>query len=436
MKKIGLIVLMTVLLLFLTSAFAAGEDKPAQKEVFTLEECLKMGFQNNTQLLLADSNIKMYGKEVQSAFSGFMPTISYNINKYAPYNYDSGYSATSYDYNYFVKEITFNQLLLGGAVSLNYVNAKLNLATAIEDKRRTEQGLAYQIRAAFYDMWVKQQNLLTASVSENDMKKHYQLVNIMYKAGASNKLELYEAQGQWEEQKVATMEAKNELAQARLVLANLMNIDRFLEFEVNYILSQFEPDTDNNDSIKTIVEEAYKDRPEMHKAKITIEIAKNNLKIQKVKLLPTLSLTYDNQLDSEEINDTKGIKTWYVIFTLSGVIFDGFNNLAEQGVAKQNLESARLQEDIQRDQIFTEVIQSLQSLKQSYDLIGSTNLNVRFMQERANLTRLQYNNGKADTTDIINAQVSLDKALNQYYQQVMNYLTAKAKLDYALGNGE
>jgi outer membrane protein TolC len=232
------------------------------------------------------------------------------------------------------------------------------------------------------------------------------------------------------------MAAKNEVAQARLALANLINVDRFLEFEVKYDLSTFNPTDVNDDSIKTIVQEAYRDRPEMHKVKLSIEIAENNLKIQKAKFLPTLNLIYDYKLQSEEIDDTSGIKTWSILFSLTGPLFDGFATQTGLEIAKQKLISTELQETVQCDQIFSEVIQSLQSLKQSYDLIKSTRLNVNFMKERVYLTKLQYNNGKASTTDFISAQSSLDKALNGYYAQIMGYLSALAKLDYVLGNGK
>lgn len=430
MKKVWLIAL--VAMLISAYAFAAEESKPTEPITLSLDDCLKMGFKNNTQLLLAKNNIEIYKKEVQRVFSGFLPTISYNISDY---NTETSYpnNPLSYEYGYLEKEVTLSQMLYNGGVTyLNYANAKKNLTTAMEDKRRTEQNLTYQIKAAFYDLWLKQQNLSTALESEKNMEKHYQLVDLMYKAGKSNKLELYQARGQWEEQKVATESAKNEMAQARLALATLINTDRFMEFEAQYDLSQFKPLDVNKDSVKTVTEEAYQDRPEMHKVKIAIEVAENNYKIQKAKVLPTLGLTYDYASDSGDQEQKK----WSLVFSLSGTLFDGFNYQAGLGVAKQQLESARLQENIQRDQILTEVTQSLQSLKQSYDLIKSTNLNVGFMKERVYLTRLQYDNGKADTTEVIDAQSALDKALNGYYGQVMSYLTAQARLDYVLGNSK
>lgn len=430
MKKIWLIALLTMFAA--TMAFAAEESKPMESIALSLDECLQMGFQNNNQLLLTINNVEIYKKEVQRAYSGFLPTISYNITGYLPSYYDDGYNSIENDY--FTKGITLSQMLFNGGVTyLNYANAKLNLTTALEDKRKTEQNLTYQIKAAFYDLWLKQQNLSTAVESEKDMEKHYQLVDRMYKAGSSNKLELYQARGRWEEQKVATESAKNEMAQAKLALATLINIDRYQEFKTQYDLLQFKPLDVNPDSVKTVVEEAYRDRPEMHKAKLAIEVAENNVKLQKAKVLPSLGLNYDYSLESEKLSATEGTKKWYLVFSLSGTLFDGFNYQAGMGVAKQQLESAQLQENIQRDQILTEVTQSLQSLKQSYDLIKSTSLNVSFMKERVYLTRLQYENGKADTTEVIDAQSALDKALNSYYGQVMSYLTAKARLDFVLG---
>jgi outer membrane protein TolC len=95
--------------------------------------------------------------------------------------------------------------------------------------------------------------------------------------------------------------------------------------------------------------------------------------------------------------------------------------------------SAQYQLKLQQDQIFADVAQAWQSLQQSRELIQSTRMNVEFMKERVRLTELQYERGNANTTDFIDAQTALDKALNDYYSQVMSYLTAVAKLDYAMG---
>lgn len=423
---------MICVVMLLSAAVSAEEStKISGPPVLTLDDCLKQGLQNNNQILLADSNIKMNQKQVQQAFGNYLPTVSYSI-----YNYNPSYSANEYGStksDYYTRDLSINQTLFsGGNITYNYKNTKLNLKMALSDKRKTQQELIFQIKSAFYDLWLKQQNLLTAIASEDNMGQHYQLVLKMYNRGSANKLELYQAQGQWEEQKVTTMTAQNEVSQSRLTLATLIGIDKFKEFAAGYDLNQFNS-VDVEGSIQDLVEQAYQERPEMDKARLNVQISDNSIKSQQAKYYPTVMLSYCYDDSSHQLTNRADSYTWYLRLSLSGTVFDGLSAQSGVAAAKQNLISAQYQLKLQQDQIFADVAQALQSLKQSRELIQSTRMNVEFMKERVRLTGLQYNNGKANTTDFIDAQTALDKALNSYYSQVINYLSAVAKLDYVMG---
>jgi outer membrane protein len=424
--------------MFLPAAFAAENINPSGTPELTLDKCLKLGLQNNNQIFLADSNILMNQKLVQQAFSGYLPTVSYRISDYRPYypitsGYDGNSNPINTQKNYYDKNLSVTQILFnGGQTTYQYRNADLNLKMAISDKRKTGQDLVYQIKTAFYDLWLKQQNLLTALASQDNMGQHYQLVLKMYDRGIANKLELYQAQGQWEEQKVAAVTTKNEVSQSRLTLATLIGIDKFKEFAAGYDLHKFSP-AGPDGTIQDLIEQAYQTRPEMEKLRLNVQLCQNYIKSQQIKYYPTIGLTcsYDDQ--SDQLTNHSYSYSWYLMGSVSGTVFDGFSTRSAVAAAKQNLISAQYQLKLQQNQIFTDVAKALQSLQQSRELIQFTGENVEIARERLRLTELQYENAKADTTDFIDAQTALDTALNNYYSQVMNYLKAAAKLDNAMG---
>ena len=49
------------------------------------------------------------------------------------------------------------------------------------------------------------------------------------------------------------------------------------------------------------------------------------------------------------------------------------------------------------------------------------------------MTGIRVDNGMATTMDIMDAQLALDQALIGYYQGIVSYLTAEAKLDLVMG---
>ena len=48
------------------------------------------------------------------------------------------------------------------------------------------------------------------------------------------------------------------------------------------------------------------------------------------------------------------------------------------------------------------------------------------------MTEIRVDNGMATTMDIMDAQLALDQALTGYYQGVVSYLTADAKVDLVM----
>ena len=49
------------------------------------------------------------------------------------------------------------------------------------------------------------------------------------------------------------------------------------------------------------------------------------------------------------------------------------------------------------------------------------------------MTQIRANNDMATTVDIMDAQLALDQSLTGYYQGIVSYLTAEAKLDLVMG---
>ena len=421
-------------LCFAVVVFANASEQSQHLMKLPLDECLKLGFQNHSKIIAAEHRVVIAEKGVREKYGSYLPSVNYLIERTKssikqPYY---GVTVTSESDTYTEGISVTQYLYAGGAIKADYQIALLNLESALEGKRRAEQELAYNIKFAFFDLWLKQQNYQTALASLENKAKHYQLINRMYLIGSCNKLDLSQARVLWEEQKVATQSAKNRMSEAGLTLAALIGIDKFQSIGAELDLSKIDFSDKPEDDPQAIAKAAYLERPDLRQVKQSVAIAECQIKKAKAVLLPRVSLSGNYQLEDEQLllDDTK---RWSLTINLSGMAFDGFATRNRIEAAQENLKLIQSQEAAARDQVTVEVIQTLRSLKVTKELVNTNYLNIDLAKENVYLTEIQFNNGKATTNDFKNAQISLIQALDGYYGQVINYLIQQAKMDYVTG---
>lgn len=430
MKTIAKIGFVTIGWLGLSVMALANTGQPDLLKKLSLDECLQLGYKSHASIIAAEHRITIAQKSVQEKLGSYFPSVNYSISR-AEQGIEQNKSRNE-DVSY-TEGISLTQYLYtGGAIKSGYQIALLNLESAMEDKRRAEQELAYNIKSAFYDLWLKQQNYRTALAFEENMAKHYQIINRMYQLGRSNKLDLSQARVLWEERKVQTLTASNQVAEARLTLAALIGIDKLQEFEVELDIAKIDLSEGYEADPRAIAEEAYVKRPDLRRMKQAIAIAEYQIVQAKAGLLPKVTLSYDYQLNDEELFGDN-TKQWSLKLNLSGMAFDGFATKNRIEAARENLKLLQHQENYQRDQAMVEVIQTLRNLKETKHLIDVNRLNIDLASENVNLTEIQFNNGKATTSDFKDAQMSLLQAYDGYHGQVINYLIQQAKYDYVTG---
>ena len=441
MKTINKIGFIIIGWLGLSVMALANTGQPDILKKLTLDECLELGFKSHASIIAAEHRINIAQKSVREKYGSFFPSVNYNISRTKQTLEQTGFNPYLNQYqtqtsksDTYTEGISLTQYLYaGGRIKADYQIALLNLESAMEDKRRAEQELAYNIKSAFYDLWLKQQSYRTALTFQENMAKHYQVINRMYQSGRCNKLDLSQARVLWEEQKVSALTAGNKVAEARLTLAALIGIDKFQEFEVELDIAKLDLAEESEADPGTIAEEAYLKRPDLRRMKQAIAIAEYQVVQAKAGLLPQVSLSYNYQLDGKDKFFADDSKRWALTFNFSGLAFDGFATKNRIAAAQENLKLLQHQEDTQRDQVMVEVIQTIRNLKETKYLIDTNRLNIDLARENVNLTELQFNIGKATTSDFKDAQMSLLQALDSYHGQVINYLIQQARFDYVTG---
>ena len=165
-----------------------------QPEILSLEQCLTMAFQNNKGIQEKEKQVAIAEEAVKEAKAGFWPTLNYQAAReesdvtkfqigkaYEDHQFAAGISATL-------------PLYTGGMLRNNLKLAKIQLEIAKEDLRKAKQQLTYDVKQAFYNIWLAEKAVQVQEASYHNLDQHVNRVRIRYNAETASKLDLMRAQ--------------------------------------------------------------------------------------------------------------------------------------------------------------------------------------------------------------------------------------------------
>ena len=426
---------------------ATAAPAPAKAEVVTLDKALELATANSQSVKTADKNVEIAQETVKQAQAGFMPSVSYSagattttkdsstlvpVNPNGDGSYDGIRRVDLPDHGYTGSVKVTQPLFTGGKLTYTLEIAKLQLASAEESQRKAQQTLAFNVKQAYYQTWLAQQMVGVAQSSYDNLGHHVDQVEHFYKVGTASKFDLLQAQVQHDGLKPNVITAQNNLALARLNLAILIGYPKDRTFEVSYDASQLKL-PDQLQFSNAFVEEAYQNRPEMKQIHQQETMAEYQTKLAEVGDKPTIALTGSYDGSGADLWPGKWDKSATLTLGVTGLIWDGNNTKSKVTAAKKQEEVVALQESSLKDSIRLDVEQSQQSLTEALETTRANQSSIDLARESLRLTQARYNAGLATTMDIMDAQLALDKALTGYYQGVVSYQVALAKIDLARG---
>ncbi len=428
---VGLVAMLTIVAPF--SALAAESPKPAAPEVLTLDQCLDMAFKNNQQLKVAAKNVDITKEAVKEAEAAFWPAVNYKV--------DQSYSSTEqykFDNKYRDSQVTGGvsgtlPLYSGGSLEKKLKLAQINLESAKESERSAKQQLTFSVKQAYYNVWLTDQSLKVAQSSYDNMDKHFQRIETLYKVGTASKFDLLRAEVQRDKIKPDVISAQNKVVLAKLQLATAIGFPKEKQFAIDFDATKMEMPESVKYSLQVLLETAYRDRVDFHQIHQLAESKKLQTELTQIGVnRPSVDLTAAYGATAKDISLGSYSGAYTLTLEVKGNIFNKANkSKVEQ--AKGNEELVAIQEADLKDKVRLEVEQSIQSLSESIEITRANQASIDLGKESLRLTQARFEAGMATTMDIMDAQLALDQALNGYYQGIVGYLTAEAKIDLVTG---
>ena len=421
----------TTLHLFLLAViFFSLNGKVLTAKELTLEECLKIGEQNNLGIRSSRLGIESSENSVNSALDGFYGiSISGKINPSLSDDYDTGTDL-------FKKNIINRTLSAFGNLSLGLIDNYKYSKTSLESSRLNHQNaintLKYNIIQSFFTCIIYEEDLKVKKEKIEYSKLQYEQTKLKYDIGSLTRSDLLTAEVELSRDSLSIIGAISNLNIKKQNLINVINVNiNFNDLELKY--NDLDEDLDKDFALTELINEALENR-------LDIKISKKNLELAELSLeknyhdtfFPSLSTMVSTSWTKTDYfpenspfyinNDSKDISASLSLdWNLS---LSDYNSL-DRGkvVVKQN----KVYLDQKQQAVINEVKLSYLDLINQKENLDRLDKHIELAKQNLELANEMFKIGNRSIIEQI-------KAKNDYIGAVLNKITSKYQYKIAVSN--
>lgn len=433
-------------------------EAKAQSENYTLSlvECINYAKTNNPDLKKAIIEEKKSEKKINEVIGSGLPqiTISGNLvnnlelpTQVLPGDYFGVPGTmipvkfgTKYSYT-FTGEI--NQMIFSGsfwvglsAVKYSNLYYKQNIDLISED-------IEYNVATAYYQTLVAQKQIQLLQANQILISKSLADTKLLYENGKAKEVDVDRLNVNLNNVQYQLKKANEALQQSYLYLKFNMGMPVTASISLADS-SYFSQDTILEQKINNLKPEntesfSYENRVDYKILQTNLQLQELDYKNQIAKYLPTISAygsySYNALRKEFDLFDSK--KEWFRYYSiglrLQFPIFSGGQTLAK--IQQSSLSIEGLREDIKKTEngIDLQVSNAISKYNNAYENIKANKLNIDLAQKVYDITLLEYNEGVADATTLVDSETKLREAQTNYVNSLLEFYVAKLEVEKSRG---
>jgi len=465
-RLITLLIVIVMLAVSYTPAFALQDIKVEQGSVLSLNDCIAIALNNNPDIKNARYNYGISKANVNIARSEFFPTIGVGTGYNFTATKDKRRSANS---DYYSVEATLNQMIW----NFGRTNAHIRMQKfyQIADKYtfdNTVRQTIFNVKQRYYEVLAARATVLINEAYVDINERNYLRTKAYFDEGIKSKIDVVNAEVTLSDSKISLVQSQNSYKNALVNLNNTMYLknapDYAIESNENFnIKDNVAPvdlsnlqQTDANKqaatptgitdakllssveklelltnyelkefpySFEECIELAYKNRADLKAYNSTLDAVKENLTYVKRNYYPEISASAGYGF--RDVNNTNSLNV--------GVNMASSLNIMAQ---KANVDAAKFQVDIAENSlsqlnqdIYFEVQNAYINMVELERQIPLLAVKVRQTRENYELAEGRYYVGLGDYIQLQDAKVNYNNAQCSYIETIYKYNVAKAELE-------
>ena len=339
--------------------------------------------------------------------------------------------------------VTSNTPLFAGFQRMNTISQnKLQLESDKSNTQKVKNDLVLAVVTNYLSV-LNSQDLLTASRQQLDISmQQLDIEQKFYDVGNRTLADLAQAKAQVATAELNVTNAQNQVDLAFLNLAQLLERDPSIAFEVE------KPAIDNIATVNTAYSaaEVYKSAslnfPDIKLAELRKLVLQKEIDIARGTYLPSLNLqtgfgtrfsngSFRNLSYMTQINDNFN---QFIGFGLNIPVFNGFSARSAVRRAKINFQNGEVNEQITKNNLNKVINQAVYDLRAAEKRYYSAQTAFESSREAFNVIEQRYGVGLVNSLDFNLAQTNLNKAQFDQIQARYDLIFRSKVIDYYLGN--
>ena len=449
--KVGLILL---LLISVTKVSTA-------QEVITLRHATELVLQNNLQIKQAQLSEALGDETLKQSKLALYPTLNASNNL----NLNYGRSNNPLTNQFVNQSLTSTNGSLYTSVTVFQGFQKINQIAQNKYDLEADKSYTQKIKNDLllavvnnYLLVLSNQDLLVAA------KQQYAITNLQldreqkyFDVGSKTLADLSQAKAQLATSELNVTNAQNQVDISFLNLAQLLELDPALRFEVEKPVIDEIKQANTTSSASEIYQTALKNYPDIKLAELrmlawdkAVYVAKGNFYPRLVlqgslgsgyssvtqrlivpqpvgSTIPVFEKTPFSDQINENFNQSVG-------FGLSIPLFNGYAARSSVRKAKINYQNAQINVQVARNNLNKTINQAVLDLRASEKRYSSAQFAFQSSKEAFNVIEQRYNVGLVNSLDFNQAQTNLNKAQFDEIQAKYDFIFRSKVIDYYLGN--
>ena len=407
----------------------------AQKQVWSLEDCIKYAIDHNIQIKQQTIQTKVQKNALDQSKLNLLPTISGQ----ASHDYSFGRALDQNTYTFYNQTVLQDYFYLGGRTdlfnglqNLNTIQKnKYELLAGEQDLQRIRDNVALSVALAYLQILLNKE-LVTANENQlNITLQQIEKTRKLVDAGSVARGNLLQIEAQAAQEELSLITMKNQLETSYLNLTQLLELQSPAGFEIVVPEITVEENSVVTGNIDEIYGLAVQSRPEIKSSELKLTASEYALKISKGARSPSFSLSHTFGTRYSFIKDVPGFqsfeeqlknnKNYGLGVSMSIPILNGWMVNKNISNSKLSVESSQyslegskkeLYKNIQ--QAYTDAVAALKKYNASSKVVSSTEESFRYTEQKFSvgmITPVDYNVSK---TQLLNAQSDMSQAKYEF----------------------
>ncbi|MGQ9509585.1 MAG: TolC family protein [Thermodesulfobacteriota bacterium] len=437
------------------------------KELFRLEDCIKIALQNRVELNIADLDILHAENMIKEAKSYYYPKTNLmagytHFRKPSTFDADVDITAikkpiqpllSQYGIeipsvipqevevgkkDWFSVGIDLNQpIYTFGRLKEGVKQAEIAHSISLVNKEKTKKDIIFEVKRSFYSLQYlrKLHQLLKemearSGVVEKMVEIAYTTETLEKDSKPVTKLDYLKAKNFRSEIKARLVEVEKNLKLSFSSLRLAMGINGERPFDIVELPLEKVPQREIVLRSEEIKKKALERNPDLKASRLQVNLFESKKKASKLEYLPVVAL--QGQYIGPE--DRYGVSHfWYLGIALKVPIFDGFLTRAKIGQAESQFLKARTQKGLYERALpikLEHLLISLEEMRKEAEILKDA---IKDSEERTELSADGFSIGSVEYDDLLLSQRTELELRSAYLKSLYDYHKTQAEIEYLSG---